>query len=435
MKYPCSPLSKAARNWVFAVALGVSLAFVGCGQEKQKAPPPPPKVSVVEVIQEDVPIYMQFVGQTRGSQDVVVRARVEGFVEAIHFREGTEVEKGELLYTIESRLYREKVSQAEGQLATAEAQLAEARSRVAEAEAELARAQGDVTKFRPLAEIAAVSRRDLDTAVAERDAAKERLKAARENVRAAQGQVDAARALLEATRIELGYTTVHAPISGLIGKTKAQVGELVGRPPLVTLNTISELDPIYVEFSISEREYLEFTRRRNRDPRGADSRIELEMILADGSTHPYKGRANFADRQIDPATGTLLIQASFPNPDRVVRPGQFARVRALVETKKGALLVPQRAVQELQGQHQVFVVGPDNVAQVRPVTLGERVGNLWLVEKGLKPAERVIVEGIQRVRHGMTVSPAAGPPSKKSKGGAPSPKTTSKPSKQTAGER
>jgi membrane fusion protein (multidrug efflux system) len=288
---------------------------------------------------------------------------------------------------------------------------------VAEAGAQLAQTQGDVEKFEPLAKIAAISRRDLDTAVAERDAAqqrveaaKDRVDAARGSVKAAEGQVAAAKAQLQSTKIQLGYTKVYAPLSGLIGKTQAYVGDLVGRAPLVDLNAISQLDPIHVEFSVSEREYLDLQRRRAAAHRERERESNLEMILADGMVYSEKGSINFADRQVDPATGTLLLQASFPNPKKLIRPGQFARVRGLVETKNGALLVPQRAAQELQGQYQLYVVGPDDTAQIRSVTLGERVGSLWLVEKGLEPGERVIVEGLQRVRPGAAVSPREVPP-------------------------
>jgi len=222
--------------------------------------------------------------------------------------------------------------------------------------------------------------------------------------------VTAAMAQLEAAKIQLGYTKVHAPLSGLIGKTQAQVGDLVGRPPLVDLNAISQLDPIHVEFSISEREYLELVKRIPESQRKQQGGTRLELILADGATYAEKGGINFADRQVDSATGTLLLQASFPNPDKLLRPGQFARVRGLVETKRGALLIPQRAVQELQGQYQVLVVGADNVAQVRSVTLGERVGALWQVEEGLEPGDRVIVDGLQRVRPGAPVAPQEAPP-------------------------
>ena len=311
-----------------------------------------------------------------------------------------------------------QVASARAQVATANSQVAEASAQVAESDAQLARAQGDVDKFEPLVKIAAISRRDLDTAVAERDAAlqrvaaaKERVEAARGGVQAAEGQVAAAEAQLKSAKIQFGYTKVYSPLSGLIGKTQAQVGDLVGRPPLVDLNAISQLDPIHVEFSISEREYLELVKRipesQRRQQKGDTN---LELILSDGTTYSEKGSINFADRQVDSATGTLLLQAAFPNPDKLLRPGQFARVRGLVETKRGALLIPQRAVQEMQGQYQVYVVGADNVAQVRSVTLGERVGSLWQTETGLESGDRVIVDGLQRVRPGAPVAPQEAPP-------------------------
>ncbi len=434
-----------SRSWLgtvcrpFFALLVAALWLGGCGEQQeakkqQPQAPPPPGVTVASVVQRDVPIYIELVGQTRGSQDVAIRARVEGWLEGIHFKEGSEVRKGALLYTIDPAPFQERVAAVEGQLASARAQVAsatsqvaEATAQVAEAGAQLARAQGDVDKFEPLAKIAAISRRDLDTAVAERDAAlqrvqaaKERVDAARGGVKAAEGQVTAAEAQLEAAKIQLGYTKVYAPLSGLIGKTLAYVGDLVGRPPLVDLNTISQLEPIHVEFSISEREYLELMQRIPAAERGQQNRGNLELILADGSVYPEKGSINFADRQVDPTTGTLLLQASFPNPTKLLRPGQFARVRGLVETKAGALLVPQRAVQELQGQYQVYVVGPDNVAQVRRVTLGERIDSLWLVEDGIEAGDRVIVEGIQRVRPGAPVQPTEAPPTgMEAPGGAP----------------
>ena len=412
------------------LALCILALSAGCSdkaqEQKKKAQqaPPPLQVSVAPVIVQDVPIYIELVGQTSGSQDVAIRARIEGWLQGIHFKEGTEVRKGDLLYTIDPDPLLERVAAVEGQVATARAQVATANSQVAEAsaqvaesEAQLARAQGDVDKFEPLVEIAAISRRDLDTAVAGRDAslqrvaaAKERVAAARGGVQAAEGQVAAAEAQLAAAKIQLGYTKVYSPLSGLIGKTMAQVGDLVGRPPLVDLNAISHLDPIHVEFSISEREYLELVQRVPKNQRSQKGGTSLELILADDTTYAEKGTINFADRQVDAATGTLLLQASFPNPDKLLRPGQFARVRGLVEMKRGALLIPQRAVQELQGQYQVYVVGPDNVAQVRPVTLGERVGSLWQAETGLESGDRVIVDGLQRVRPGAKVSPKESPP-------------------------
>lgn len=369
-------------------------------------------------IQRDVPVYLELVGQTRGSEDVEVTARVEGWLQGMHFKEGSQVTKGALLYSIDPRPIQEEVAAVEGRLAAARAQVAAATSEVAkaqagvgEAQAQLAGADGDVSKFKPLVEINAISRRDLDNAVARRDASRERLRAANEEVeaargvvRAAQGQVDAAKAQVEFAKIKLGYTKVYAPVSGLIGQTKSQVGDLVGRPPNVVLNTVSNVNPIFVEFSMNEREYLELARRLGSGRTEASGRAaNLELLLADGSTYPERGTINFANRQVDPTTGTLLVQASFPNPGRLLRPGQFARIRGVVETKRGALLVHQKAVQELQGQNQLFVVGPGDKVQVRNVKMGQRVGELWVVDEGLKPSERVVVEGLQRLKAEMAV--------------------------------
>ena len=451
------------------VALLVSTlaALAGCGDTggPKPAAPPPPEVQVAEVVQQDVPIYLEIVGQTRGAEDIEIPARVEGWLEGIHFKEGTEVKKGARLYTIDDDPIREQLAAAQGQLAAARAQLAQslttvaetqgevaqarsqkaaaeadvarARAGVAEAQAVLAVAEGDVVKFTPLAAIKAVAQRDLDTAVGRRDAALQQVEAAQQAVRAseegvgawdervkalekrvltteagvvaAKGRVEAAEAQVESVHIRLGYTKIEAPLSGLIGKSLAQVGDLVGRPPLTVLNTISRIDPIFVEFALSEKEYLRLVERLGAEGGRVEKRGGLELVLADGKTHPHTGTVNFADREVDSATGTLLIQASFPNPEKIVRPGQFARVRGRVETKAGALLIPQRSVQELQGQYQVYVVGPDDVAQVRPITVGERVGSLWIVEQGLQPGDRVIVEGLQRVRPGAQVLPREAP--------------------------
>jgi membrane fusion protein (multidrug efflux system) len=263
----------------------------------------------------------------------------------------------------------------------------------------------------------AVSRRDIDNAVARRDAAKEEVQAAKQRVqaaeggvKAAEGQVEAAKAQVEFAKIKLGYTKVYAPVSGLIGQTKAQIGDLVGRPPNVVLDTISNVDPIFVEFSMNEREYLDLARRMTGRTQGAGKATGLELVLADGSTYSEKGAVNFANRQVDPTTGTILIQASFPNRARLLRPGQFARVRGVLDTKLGALLVPQKAVQELQGQYQVFVVGAGDKVEVRNVKMGQKVGELWVADEGLKPGDRVIVDGLQRLKADMVVAPKPVPP-------------------------
>ena len=427
------PSSNARSPWLLWGVLAVAV-ILGCEEkEKQKAPPPPPPkvdVSVMAPIRRDVPVYLEVVGQTKGASDVEVRARVEGWIEGLHFREGSEVQKGALLYTIDPRPLQEKVAAAEGALASAQAQVAQARSQVSEMQAQVAEAaaraaaneaqlqrfQGDVDKYGPLVQINAISRRDLDNAVAQRDAAREQVKAAREGIQAAEqraraaeggvaaalGSVDAAKAQLRSAQINLGYTKVNALISGLIGKSKAVVGDFVAGA--VVLNTISILDPIHVEFSVDERQYLRLAKTvGERTPGGASA--GLELILADGSTHPQLGAINFADRQVDPTTGSLMLQASFPNPEKILRPGQFARVRGLVDTRQGALLVPQSAVQELQGQYQLFLVGSGDKVEVRNVKMGQRVGDLWVAEEGLKPDDRLIVEGLQRLRAGMDVVP------------------------------
>jgi membrane fusion protein (multidrug efflux system) len=340
---------------------------------------PPPEVSITPVIQRDTPIYVEFVGQTKGFEDIDIRARVDGFLQSINFKEGSEVKQGALLYTIDPREYQEKVAQARGQLARAQTMLTNA--------------DIEVKRIKPLVAMFAVSQRDMDNAEARQGAA--------------QGEVDAAKAHLAVQELNLGYTRMTSPISGIIGKTKAKVGEFVGLPPNpMILNTVSNVDPILVEFFLSETDYLWAVRTYGTQMAPSPQKaLELELILADGTVFPHKGIVNFADREVDPKTGTILVQASFTNPDKIVRPGQFGRVRFVANTRKGALLLPQRAVQELQGSYQVWVVGPGDKAQIRPVKLGPKVGSLWVVEQGLTVGEQVILEGLTKVEPDMVVVP------------------------------
>jgi membrane fusion protein (multidrug efflux system) len=374
-----------------ALAVAISTAALLAGCRGTVAPPaaPPLEVPVIQVIQRDTPITAERVGQIYGAEDIEIRARVAGFLEGIHFKEGSEVKKGALLYTIDPREQQEKVAQAEGNLASAQTMLV--------------KGQNDVRRYRPLAEMKAVSQRDLDNAVAEEGAAR--------------GQLDAAQAALQSARISLGYTRMFSPIDGVIGMTQAQVGDYVGQiPNPVVLNTVSNVTTARAKFSITERDYLDLMRKMGpraeggTPPEGAARRDNIELILADGSLYPHKGSLDFANRQVDSSTGTLLLQASFPNPDRLLRPGQYARVRIIIDVRKGALLVPQRAVQELQGQFMVSIAGADDTAQVRTVTLGPRIGDLWLVEQGLSPGDRVILEGAQKVRPGAKIAPKLVPP-------------------------
>lgn len=354
-------------------AVSVVISFFSCA-EKSAPPPPPPEVQVTAAVQRNVPIYVEFVGQTRGSKEVDVRSRVEGYLDTVNFQEGSFIRKGQLLYTIDPRPFREAQAQAKGQLAQAEAQLGKARD--------------DVLRYKPLVEQNAIPRQDYDTAVSHQEAAK--------------ASVEAAQAVVNKAELELGFTRITAPMGGLIGKTEINPGNLVGRQ-VTLLTSISDIDPIHVRFSISEQEYLRLVRAREKEPDKEGRTVPLELLLADGSTHPYEGGVVFAERTIDPTTGTLQLEASFPNPDNTLRPGLFARIRAAVEVRKGAILVPQKAVQELQATYNVAVVSANDNVEVRPVTPGPRVDSMWIIDKGLNPGERVVVEGLQKVRPGMTV--------------------------------
>jgi membrane fusion protein (multidrug efflux system) len=361
---------------LFALALGS-----GC---EDATPPemPPLEVAVLEVRPRDVPIYLDMVGQTLGSIDIPIRARVDGVLEEIHFLEGRPVEKGQLLYVIDPRPFQARVVESEGRLA-------EARTRVAKTDSDLAR-------IRPLAEMDAVSQQDLDSAKAQYEAA--------------QGALQAAQAQVEQAQIQLGYTRIVAPIDGLIGISKAKIGEYVGSPPNpVVLNVVSQIDPIRVRFAINEREYLRFRREfagRMQDAGQSDTRErELQLILADGTVHEYPGGVVSFDAAVDPATGTFTLEADFPNPDRLVLPGQFARVRGVMDVRRGALAVPQRAVIETQGLFQLAVVADDGTVEMRRVEMGPRTERDWIVASGLAPGERIALEGLQRLRTGMKVHP------------------------------
>jgi membrane fusion protein, multidrug efflux system len=353
------------------------LAATGCAEPPPPAPPPPPDVEIAEVLQRDVPVYSEAIGESRGSLEVDVRARVAGVLQTVEFQEGSYVRSGQLLYTIDPREFQAVVEQAKGDLARTIA--------------EQARFDQDVARYKPLVDQNAIPRQTYDTAVAQAEAAK--------------AAVEAARATVARAELDVEYTKVYATTDGIIGKTEVNPGNLVGRGESTLLTRISKVDPIHVRFSIAEREYLALMRRFG----PADSRRREEamfdLILADGSRHPYKGRMAFADRLVDPSTGTLLVEVAFPNPERIIRPGQYGRVRIAVETKTGAILVPQKAVQELQATYSVAVVRGDNTVEMRQVVPGPRVGNLWVIDSGLNPGDRVVVEGLQKVRPGITVTP------------------------------
>ena len=384
-----TPVKRRRSVW-WVIASVILLSSVGCG----KSEPPqarPPEVEVVRVEQKDVPIWNEWVGTLEGFVNAQIKPQVTGYLLRQAYQEGSFVKKGQLLFEIDPRTFQAALDQAKAQRANAEGQFAQA-------EANQVKAQLDVNRYTPLAKEQAVSQQDLDNAV-------QGNVAAQAQVRAAKAQIDAARAQMDAAQLNLSFTRIVSLIDGIVGVAQAQIGDLVG--PTSLLTTVSTLDPIKVYFPVSERGYLNYMKENPDAAKRAaeEKRLALELVLADGSLYPNKGTFSFADRQVDVKTGTLRLQGLFPNPGNMLRPGQFARVRAITTTKRGALLVPQRAVTELQGGYQVAVVGKDNKVSIRPVKVGERVGSLWIVQEGLKPGERVVAEGIQRVKAGMTVNP------------------------------
>ncbi|HQQ98458.1 MAG TPA: efflux RND transporter periplasmic adaptor subunit [Cyclobacteriaceae bacterium] len=348
-------------------------------QNSQPAQAPLLEVPVVEVQQRAVPIYQEFAGQTYGQSDIAIRARVNGWITGVHFKEGSEVKKGQLLYTMDPLQYQTKVDQAKGQLGAADANLANA--------------EANLKRIRPLAEINAVSKRELDAAVAAFEAAKAQSAANRANV--------------TNQSIELSYTRILSPIDGVIGLTKLREGDYVGSLSTAALTTVSDISRIRIRFSISEREYLRIQKVVQTQPDALAKSKEAQLILSDGSLFPEKGSLNFADREIDPATGTLTIQATFPNPGQLIRPGQFVRIKLILEEQSNALLIPQRAVIEMQGIFQVFVVDSDNKLAVRIVEAGQQVGNDWIINKGLSQGDRVALIGSVFIKPGSVIKPVA----------------------------
>ena len=353
------------------------LLCVACGEA---APPPtaPIEVVVAPVVQRDVPVTSEWIGTTEGTVDAEIRAQVSGYLISRDYQEGRLVGSGDLLFRIDPRPFQASLEQARGDLGRAQAALGKARL--------------DVERYTPLVAEGAVSRQELDNSLQAR--------------RAGEAAVQTARAAVEKAQLDLSFTEIRSPIDGIAGVAVAQLGNLVGPGDPKPLTTVSQVDPIRVSAPISEREYLTLARRLGDLAEGREERgSTLELILADGSVHPERGRAIVAGREVDPRTGTILFKGEFPNPGNLLRPGQYARVRAVTEVKQGALLVPQRAVSELQGVQQVAVVGPDDKVSMRVVQTGVRDGSLQVIEKGLAPGDRVVVEGLQKVRDGSVVAP------------------------------
>jgi RND family efflux transporter MFP subunit len=353
-----------------AVVTGALAVLSGC-EEKAKPNPEPPVVEVTRVVQQDVPVYREWIGTLDGYVNAQIRAQVTGYLRAQNYKEGSFVRKGDVLFEIDPRPFQAVLDQAKGQLAQAEAQLG--------------KTELDVKRDAPLAKNSVISEEELDDAVQANLAAK--------------AAVVTAKAAAEKAGLDLGFTRITSPIDGIAGIAQAQIGDLVGPGTTDDLTTVSTVDPIKVYVSLSEQEYLDAAASHT-----LLEKLPLDLILANGSVFPHRGRILFTDRQVNEQTGTIKVAAVFDNPGNLLRPGQFARIRARLKMKQGALLVPQLAVNELQGSYQVAVIGPDHRVDLRSVKPGERVGALWVIDEGLKPGERVVAEGIQKVRQGMTVT-------------------------------
>ena len=360
--------------------LAAVLPLAACGKKEEAPPPPPPSVQVAPVVQKDVEIDQEWIGSLDGNVNAEIRPQIDGYVLKRVYEEGTHVRAGDTLFEIDPREFQASYDQSAGS--------------VSQYEATLANANTTVARYKPLAAEKAISQQELDDAV--------------EKQRTAEANLASARAALERSKLNLGWTKVASPIDGIAGVAKSQVGDLVGRTSVMT--TVSQIDPIRVYFNISEQEYLAWVAKNGSPEKALKAQENLEkgplqLILANGSTYPHRGRGILLGREVDAKTGTIQIAGVFPNPGELLRPGQYGKVRVAVDVKKGAILVPQRAVSELQGSHQVAVVGPDNKVTIKVVKVGPTEGNMFVIDEGLKPGDKIVVEGIQRVRSGMTVNP------------------------------
>ena len=398
----------------------------GAASKTEAATPPPVTVVVADVIEKDVPIFSEFVGQTKAHETVELRARVEGVLQKIYFREGMPVRRGQLLFTIEKSQYIAGVQSAKATLAKAESDLAQARQRtdvllaqaeLADAEATQSKANQDLRRLEPLAKENAVTLLELDAAVAAERSAKAQVDSRKANltnleaavkytIERAGAEVAAAKARVTTAQLDLSYCDIYSPITGIIGFKNVDVGNLVGRGDATLLATVSSSDPLLVDFALSEVDFLNLTEPGTASKAKSGRRIDL--MLSDDSQHPYPGLLNVVDRKVDPTTGTLKVEVQFQNPGSYLRPGQFARIRAVVANRENAILVPQRAIQEMQGAKTVMVVDASNKVAVRTVTVGEKSDDFIVILEGLNPGERVIVEGMQKVRPGSEVNPTTG---------------------------
>jgi membrane fusion protein (multidrug efflux system) len=366
-----SPLAATRQLRVLGVLIVALIICVGCSSNAEKPAPPPPGVTVTPAIQKDVSIHQEWVGTMLGNVDADIRPKVDGFLLSRLYTEGSYIEKGAPMFQLDKRQAQAAVEQAQGNLERARAALGQA--------------QIDVRRYTPLVAQKAVSQAELDKALSLETAGK--------------AGVDANQAVLDNAKLNLGWTTVTSPISGIAGVSKVQIGDLM--TPITVMTTISSVNPIYVDINIAEQDYLRFVREKTGRSAGQD----LELILGDGTVYPRRGHALFVNREVDSRTGTIQVRGEFSNSGNVLRPGQYARIRAVTELRKSAVLIPQQAVSELQGVYQVGVVGADNKVTIKTVKLGPQSGDMWVVESGLQAGDNVVIDGLQRIKTGMTVAP------------------------------
>jgi RND family efflux transporter MFP subunit len=402
---------------IFAAGLlfaAVALSTIGCGRTTSAANGPiPPEVEVAAVEQRDIAIEREWIGTLDGMVNAAIKAQVTGYLLTQDYTEGSFVRKGQLLFEIDPRPLQAALDQALGQLAQAKAQLAQAKAGLVQAQAQLSsaeanqrKAQMDEDRYIPLAQQQAITQQDLDNArqtnqsmQAQVAAAQAQVETTKAQIEAAQAGVTAATAAVETATVTLGFTRLRSPIDGIAGAATTQVGNLVGLSSNA-VTTVSTVDPIKANFTVSEQEYLSLTRNY-----AALTRLALELVLSDGTVHPQKGRFSFADRQVNSSTGAIQLTGLFPNPGNTLRPGQYAKVRAAIGVRAGALLVPQRSVTDTQGSYLVAVVDPNDTIRFTPVKVGDRVGSKWVIEEGLKPGERVVTDGLFKIRPGAPVRP------------------------------
>jgi membrane fusion protein (multidrug efflux system) len=384
-------MRKPQAPFVATILAAIAMA-TGCTGEQQAAASPP-GVEFVDVVQKDVPITKEWVATLDGLVNAQVRTQVPGLLVAQRYVNGAFVKKGAPLFQIDPRPFQAALDQARGNLSQANATLEQA-------QAKLGKTELDVARYTPLAKRNAISQQELDDAVQDNLAAKA-------EVEQGKAAIEAARAAVDAAQLNLDFTNIVAPIDGVVAIAQAQVGDFVS-PTGTPLTTLSTVNPILVNFTASEQEYLNATRQATAKGLSQETvlrALEWELILADGSAYPQKGHFYALDRQVDVRTGSIMVQIAFPNPGNVLRPGGFGRIRTVVNVQRGALLVPQRAVSELQGGNLVAVIGENNLVSIQPVKVGARVDTMWVVDEGLKAGDRVVAEGVQKVKEGLQVNP------------------------------